>query len=145
MTFAEEQTRRISWPRVLIATWLVTAAWDFCCATALSVIAYQSTFARLWSGVASAAFGPGMLTAGARGVAAGIGLHAAVAFTWSAIFVACLFASPALRRIISRPAGAFASACAYGPIIWLVMSLVIIPTSTGRPPTISTRWWVQVF
>jgi hypothetical protein len=29
-------------------------------------------------------------------------------------------------------------------VIWLMMSLVVIPLATGRPPRIGVRWWVQV-
>jgi hypothetical protein len=36
-------------------------------------------------------------------------------------------------------------AAAYGPIIWLVMSLGVIPLATGKPPVIGFRWWVQIF
>jgi len=32
----------------------------------------------------------------------------------------------------------------YGPLIWLVMSLLIIPLATGRPPRFGLRWWVQI-
>jgi hypothetical protein len=31
----------------------------------------------------------------------------------------------------------------YGPFVWLVMSLVVIPLLLRRPPTIGFRWWVQ--
>ena len=128
----------------VLASWVVTAAWDFVCATLLSVVAYGSTFSRLWQGVASTVLGPPALTMGARGVAAGLGLHLLVALTWSALFVLAVVASPALRRAIARPAGAIAVATVYGPVIWLVMSLVVIPTATGRPPAIGFRWWVQI-
>jgi len=131
--------------RALLSTWLVTAAWDFVCATALTVFAYNGTFAGLWRGVASTAFGQHMLTAGARGVLAGIGAHLSIAFTWSAIFISALAVSAGLRRVVARPMGAVAVACVYGPIIWLVMSLGLIPFLTGRPPSFSYRWWVQVF
>jgi hypothetical protein len=33
----------------------------------------------------------------------------------------------------------------YGPAIWVVMSFVVIARFTGRPPTITARWWVQLF
>jgi hypothetical protein len=131
--------------RGLLITWLVTAAWDFLCASALTVLAYKGTFAGLWRGVASTAFGQHMLTAGARGVLAGIGAHLSIAFTWSAIFVTALAVSAGLRRVVASPAGAFAVASVYGPIIWLVMSLGIIPFLNGRPPNFTYRWWVQVF
>ena len=42
----------------VLTTWVVTAAWDFVCATSLSVVAYGSTFSRLWQGVASTVLGP---------------------------------------------------------------------------------------
>src|ERR1044071_8678503 len=131
--------------RALLITWLVTAAWDFLCASALSVFAYKGTFAGLWRGVASTAFGQHMLTAGSRGVLAGIGAHLSIAFTWSAIFVSVLAISAGLRRIVASPGGALAVACVYGPIIWLVMSLGVIAFLTGRTPTYSHRWWVQFF
>ena len=131
--------------RAVIITWLVTAAWDFVCATALSVLAYKGTFAGLWQGVGSTAFGPSVREMGAMGVLAGVGAHLMVAFTWSLVFVLALVVSPALRRIVATTAGAIVVACIYGPIIWLVMSCVVIRLATGRPPTFGFRWWVQVF
>lgn len=133
--------RRLS---AILVTWLVTAAWDFVCATALSVLAYGSTFNRLWQGVASTVLGPPALTMGVRGVAAGLGLHVLVALTWSALFVLALTISAALRRAIAPAVGALAVAMVYGPVIWLVMSLVVIPMATGRPPAFGFRWWVQI-
>lgn len=131
--------------RALLLTWLVTAAWDLLCASALSGLAYRSTFARLWQGVAATVLGPAALRMGAGGVAAGLALHLAVALAWSALFVLALAASPPLRRVVARPGGALAVACAYGPAIWLVMSLAVIPLASGRPPTFGFRWRVQLF
>jgi hypothetical protein len=136
---------RTSFIRSVIPVWLVTAAWDFLCATALSVFAYHTTFARLWQGVASTVLGPAALDGGATTIAAGIALHLVVAFTWSALFVAVARVSPTILRTIATPSGALAVAAIYGPIIWLVMSLVIIPLATGRPPRFGFRWWVQIF
>lgn len=134
-----------SFLRTVIPVWLVTAVWDFLCATALSVFAYHSTFAHLWQGVASTLLGPTAIDGGSKPIAVGIALHLAVAFTWSAIFVAAARMSPALRRTIATPSGAFAIAIAYGPVIWLVMSLIVIPLATGHPPRFGFRWWVQIF
>lgn len=136
---------RPSFARVVIPVWLFTAAWDFVCATGLSVLAYHSTFAQLWQGVASTVLGPAAIGGGATPIVVGIALHLAVAFTWSAIFVAAALMWPGLRRAIANPAGALAVAAVYGPIIWLVMSLVIIPLAVGHPPRIGFRWWVQIF
>jgi hypothetical protein len=131
--------------RVVVVTWLVTAAWDFVCASALSVFAYGATFSRMWQGVASAAIGPRAIEMGTGGVAAGLGLHLLVALVWSATFVLVAAQSVTLRRWLERPITTLGVAVIYGPIIWLVMSLAVIPLATGRPPTIGFRWWVQIF
>ena len=67
----------LSTPRRLVAravfvTWLVTAAWDFLCASALAVFAYGSTLSRFWQGVATTVLGASALEMGAQGVAAGL-------------------------------------------------------------------------
>ena len=129
---------------MLLPVWLVTAAWDFLCATALGVFAYHRPAAALWRGVAATALGPRALDGGAPAVAAGIALHLAVALTWSALFVATTGRWPALRDTIRSRAGALVVAALYGPFIWLVMSLVVIPLATGRPATLGVRWWVQI-
>ena len=135
------------WPigSAVLATWLVTAAWDFVCASALSVFAYRSTVSGLWQGVASVVLGPAAREMGAWGVVAGLALHLLVAITWSAAFVSAVVGSRALRQAVARPLGALAVAAVYGPFIWLVMSLAVIPLATGRPPAFGFRWWVQVF
>ena len=147
MTSAPAPTSPLRHPvgSAVLATWLVTAAWDFLCASALSVFAYHSTVSGLWQGVASVVLGPAAREMGAWGVAAGLALHLLVALTWSAAFVFAVVASRALRRALARPPGAVAVAAVYGPIIWLVMSLAVIPLATGRPPAFGFRWWVQVF
>lgn len=131
--------------RAVIPVWLVTAIWDFFCATALTVFAYHGSAAHLWQGVASTILGPTAIDGGARPIAIGILLHLTVAFTWSAVFVAIARVSPAIRRRISTPSGALGVAAVYGPIIWLVMSLAVIPIATGKPPRFGFRWWVQIF
>src|SRR6185503_19010542 len=115
-----------SFVRQLVPIWLVTAAWDFVCATALSVFAYHTSAARLWQGVAATVLGPKALEGGAATVAIGVLLHLTVALTWSAVFLVAARAWPALREAIATPAGALGVAAAYGPVIWLVMSLVVI-------------------
>lgn len=129
----------------VLPVWLVTAVWDAICATALSVFAYGATAAGVWQGVASTLLGPSALEGGAATTVAGLGLHAAVALTWSALFVGAVRLWPRLGRAIATRGGALAVAAAYGPVIWLVMSLAVIPLATGRPPRFGFRWWVQVF
>src|SRR3954470_20182181 len=127
--------------RAVLATWLVTATWDFLCASALSVFAYGSTFSRFWQSVASVPLGPKVLEMGPRGVAAGLAVHLLVALAWSSVFVLALAASPALRRMVERANTALVVALIYGPVIWLVMSLVIIPSATHKLPAFGFRWW----
>jgi len=128
----------------LLVTWLVTAVWDAACASALSVFAYHSTVPGLWQGVAATVLGQRAFEPAAHGVAVGLALHLAVALVWSALFVAVLVRSGAVQGVIRRPGGALAVACVYGPAIWLVMSVIVIPFATGQPPRFGFRWWVQV-
>ena len=32
----------------------------------------------------------------------------------------------------------------YGPCVWLVMSLVLIPLLRHLPPALTVRWWIQL-
>jgi hypothetical protein len=128
----------------LLKIWVVIAVVDFCFASALSIFAYDSTFARLWQGVASTVLGPEALTGGTRTVVYGLVLHVGVALAWSTVFLALHTALPALRRLTATPGGILLAATAYGPVVWIAMSMLIIPMMTGRPPTITIRWWIQI-
>ena len=136
---------RPSFIDLLAPVWLVTAAWDFVCASVLARFAYHSSLATFWRGVAAVALGRSAFDRGVAGTLAGVGVHMVVAFVWSAIFVVALRAWPALRRTIASAGGALAVAAIYGPLIWMVMSLVVIPLRAGSPPRIGLRWWVQLF
>ncbi len=104
---------------------------------------YGRPVARLWQGVAATAFGPGMLERGMSAVLVGLAMHVAVAFTWSAVFVVWAQRSSGLRRLLASPGGVLKAAALYGPSIWIVMSLAVIPLLTGNAPVITWRWWVQ--
>ena len=129
----------------LLRAWLLTAAVDGLFSSALSAFAYGSTVAQLWRGVASTALGPGIFGGLGPGmqVAAGLMVHAFVALAWSTIFLIVFDRVSALRRIADSAGGVFKIAIVYGPLIWVVMSAVVIPMRTGRPPAITYRWWVQ--
>src|SRR5258705_232372 len=83
--------------------------------------------ARVWQGVASVVLGPSALQGGFRTVLVGVALHLCVAFTWTAVFLGLALLSERLRAIISTPGGVLAVAVAYGPLVWIVMSTLIIP------------------
>ena len=130
--------------KALLRAGLLTAASDFAFATVLTVFFFHSTFARLWQGVASVPLGPEALDGGARTVGIGIALHVGVAFFWSAVFLFGAMRLATVRRLLQSPLGMVEVAALYGPFVWLVMSVVVIPLFTKRPPTFALRWWVQL-
>ena len=129
---------------LLLRTWLVIAVIDGLFASCLSVFAYGSTVSRLWQGVASSVLGAAAFTGGTRAVLVGLLLHLGVALAWSTVFLALVIVWPGLRRAIATRGGVIRVAAVYGPAVWMVMSLVVIPMVTGRGPTITVRWWIQL-
>jgi len=81
---------------------------------------------------------------GARTTALGRLMHCGVAFGCSAVFVFVVMRSAWVLRVLASQYGSVKVASVYGPFIWLVMSLVVIPLLLHRPPAISIRWWVQL-
>jgi len=128
----------------LVRAGLTTAVSDGLFSSVLSVAFYHSTVTRLFQGVASTLLGPAALTGGAGTAAVGILMHIGVAFGWSAVFIYFVMRSTWVRAVVASRYGTFKVAAVYGPAIWLVMSLVVIPLLLHRPPRISARWWVQL-
>ncbi|HUJ28832.1 MAG TPA: hypothetical protein VLW85_22580 [Myxococcales bacterium] len=122
----------------LVRAGLFTGLCDAIWAVVLT-LAYGRSIARLWQGVASVPFGPRMLEMGAAGVAAGLAVHFCVAFAWSAVLLLLLRQWPRLRQLHPAALGA-----AFGPLVWIAMSLAIIPIVTRQLPALSWRWWVQL-
>jgi uncharacterized membrane protein YagU involved in acid resistance len=60
------------------------------------------------------------------------------------VFLFLVMRSPWIRGLLASPYGVLKVASLYGPFIWLVMSLVVIPLRLHRPPAITIRWWVQL-
>ena len=127
----------------LVMAGLVTGVTDGLFSSVLVAFFYGSSVMRLWQGVASVLLGAPALDGGTRTAAIGLLMHFAVAFTWSAVFLVLLLASSWIRGVVASPSGALALAAIYGPLIWMAMSLAIIPLFTHRPPTINVRWWIQ--
>jgi len=128
--------------RILLAG-AVTAVADGLFSSILNVAAYHSTVTRLFQGVASVLMGPEALNGGVRTAAIGVLMHCAVALWWSALFALVAMSFPPLRRLLRSRAGIVAVAAAYGPLVWVAMSLIVVPMLLHRPPTINARWWVQ--
>ena len=130
--------------RRLLRAGSLTAAVDGTFACVLALI-YGGTITRLWQGVASTLLGPDALTGGTRTALVGVLMHIGVAFTWSAVFILLLQSSAWLRAVRNSPMGILKIASVYGPFIWMVMSLIVIPAMVHRPPSITVRWWVNFF
>jgi uncharacterized membrane protein YagU involved in acid resistance len=111
----------------------------------LSAFFYNSTVTRLFQGVASTLLGKGALDGGTQTAVIGVLMHIGVAFGWSAVFLLIAMRSESLQRVIETPTGVVIAAAIYGPCIWLVMSLIVIPLLRHTPITFSFRWWVQFF
>jgi len=122
----------------------VTAIVDGLFSSVLSVAFYHSTVTRLFQGVASVLLGPSALDGGTRTAAIGVLMHVGVAFGWSAVFLVLATRSAWIRRVLASPLGPIKVAALYGPFVWMVMSLAIIPLLAHRPPTINIRWWIQL-
>ena len=127
----------------LLRAGLLTGLSDGLFACVLFAGFYGTTITRLWQGVASVLLGPSALEGGTRTAFIGVAMHFGVAFAWSAVFLLLYQSSGWLRRQLRSPGGVLKVAAVYGPLVWVMMSLVVIPLLTGRPPTITHRWWIQ--
>src|SRR5688500_728338 len=129
-------------PRLLRAG-LLTGIVDGLWAIVLTLL-YQRSQTRLWQGIAAVPFGQEMFDGGMPTALLGLLIHFGVAFAWSALFLLLVLRSPWLRRVLATPRGVFAVAAIYGPLIWIVMSAVVIPQFSHQPPAITYRWWIQL-
>jgi len=128
----------------LVRAGLLTGVVDGLFSSFLSVVFYNSTVTRLFQGVASTVVGKKALEGGTPAALLGVLMHFAVAFGWSAVFLLLVMRSPWIRRVLASRNGLLKVAALYGPFIWIVMSLAVIPLLTHRPPTIGIRWWIQL-
>jgi hypothetical protein len=127
----------------LVRAGLLTAVIDGLFSSVLSVFFYGSTVARLFQRVAAALLGPDAVNGGTRTAVIGVLMHIGVAFTWSAVFLFVIMRLAWIRRLLASPYGVIKVAALYGPFIWMVMSLAVIPTLTQQPTAITIRWWIQ--
>jgi len=130
--------------RTWLRAWALITVVDAIFATTLPVVAYGQPLWRVWQGVASLLLGRGAMQGGVPTILFGLVMHATVALVWTSVFMVLAVLSPPLRRIVATPAGILGVAALYGPLIWIVMSLVVIPPFAHRATTISERWWVQL-
>jgi hypothetical protein len=123
---------------------ILTAIIDGLFSSVLSVFFYGSTVERLFQGVASTLLGSEAFNGGKLTLAIGLLMHFGVALGWSAVFLLIARRVKWIRGLLDSRSGVIKVASIYGPVIWLVMSLAVIPALLHRPPTINLRWLVQL-
>jgi len=128
----------------LIRAGLVTAIADGLFSSILATAFYHSTVTRLFQGVASTLLGREALEGGTTTALLGVLMHFGVAFGWSAVFLYLVLHLRWIRELLSSRYGIVKVASFYGPFIWMVMSLAVIPLLLHRTPAINVRWWVQL-
>ena len=128
----------------LILAGLVTGVVDGLFSSVLSAVFYNSTVRRLFQGVAATLLGNKAFDGGTPTAVVGVLMHFGVAFGWSAVFLFLVMRSTWIHGLLSSRYGVVKVASLYGPFIWLVMSLAIIPLLVHRPPAIGIRWWIQL-
>lgn len=127
----------------LMRAGLATAISDGLFSSVLVAVFYHSTVTRLWQGVAGTLIGMSALDGGMPTALLGVAMHVGVAFGWSAVFLFVVLRAAWIRRLLASPLGPLKVAALYGPCIWMVMSLAVIPLLVHRAPTVNFRWWVQ--
>ena len=129
---------------LLVRAGLLTGVIDGIFSSVLVTVFYHSTVTRLWQGVASVLLGKEAFNGGTTTALVGLLMHFGVAFGWSAVFLFLVMRSGWIRDLLASPYGVAKVALMYGPFIWLVMSLAVIPLLAHRPPVINLRWWIQL-
>ena len=128
----------------LVRSALAVGVSDFLFASVSNWFMQQRTPLRVFQGVASVPFGKGMLDGGVPTAILGLTLHFGVALLWSTVYFFLTRSNPTMRNLVRSPGGAAGFALVYGPCIWLVMSLLLIPAFVHRQPTFTPIWWVQL-
>ena len=128
----------------LVRAGVLTGLSDGLFASVLALTVFHLPVARLWQGVASALIGRGAFDGGTPTALLGVLIHFGVAFGWSAVFLFIVLRLGWVQRLLASPYGVLKVASVYGPCIWLVMSLVVIPLLVHRPPSFNTNWWIQL-
>jgi hypothetical protein len=128
----------------LVLAGLVTGVVDGLFSSVLSALFYHSTVRRLFQGVAATLLGNKAFDGGTPTAVVGVLMHFGVAFGWSAVFLFLVMRATWINDLLTSRSGVVKVASLYGPFIWLVMSLAIIPLLVHRPPAIGIRWWIQL-
>lgn len=110
-----------------------------------TIAATPSPVARFFQAIAAVVLGKRPFHGGAPAVALGAVMHFGVAMFWAAVFALLFMRSRLIRETLASRGGAVKVAVVYGPVIWMIMSFVVISTLVGHLPTIGRSWWIEFF
>jgi hypothetical protein len=125
---------------LVVASTLAVALLDGAFAIVLYVVRGSTTIERLFQGIASALIGPVAYQGGATTFALGVAQHVTVALAWSVIFLLLLRGTRVVPRMLAWRFGALDVAVWYGPLVYVVMTMALIPLFTHRVPPITLNW-----
>lgn len=127
--------------RTLVQSTMAVAIIDGLFAITVYVIVLErASVSGVFQGIASTVLGREAFQGGVPAALLGIAMHVGVAFAWSLLFWLAAMGWPALRRLIARPAGQLAVSAVFGPIVYVVMTRVVIPLLTQRTPPADGVW-----
>lgn len=117
---------------------LVAALLGFGYVTVLRVVVRRVlTLERLAQAIASGLLGRTAFEGSVGTAIVGLLLHLTVAIIWTMIFSVLSRVAPTLSRHLGTRAGQVTVGLLWGPVIWLVMDLVVLPLSRARPTPVS--------
>jgi hypothetical protein len=129
-------------PLLVLMSTIAVAVIDGLFAIVLYVVLGSTTLIRLFQGIASALIGSVAFRGGTTTFALGLALHFTVALAWSIIFLLLLRGTSFVPRMLASRFGALKVAAWYGPLVYVVMSLALVPLFTHRVPPINGMWAV---
>jgi hypothetical protein len=123
---------------------LLLAVVDLGWAVVLS-LAYGDAAMAAFRGVATVMTTPSWMPAIEPSLALGIAGHFGVALVWTSLYLVLQRNVPRIRRLSETRDGQLMIAALLGPLIWIVMSRVVIPTMMARAASaIGLRWATQL-
>jgi hypothetical protein len=130
---------------LVLGAGLLVAILDGILASMIYVVVLQViTVPQLFQSIAHAVLGKAAFEGGMSTAAVGLAMHYGVALTWSLVYWLAWRRWPTLRRFRARY-GAVAMALLYGPMVWVIMDLVVMPFTRNRVNSpLAGMFWVML-
>jgi hypothetical protein len=134
-----------SFVRRVIAAGLIVGVLDmFAASIYTSLMRQQVVFGAVWRGVARALLAPETSNGALSVVLFGLAMHYTIAMLWTALFALVYRRAAWLRASTRTTLGALVTGALYGPFVWMMMSLVLVPlTRAGRGPAFTKGWFIM--